>query len=396
MDLECVRCKGRNFCGRTFCPLTEKISAQKKVIKDFKKDFSGEAPNVFVGRRGYPEVNVGFLSTPNYDEHDEPKTWSKKEYEIQKVIGLRSELVNSTFKTNIKTFNDKLLNLSREVSQATKPVDVEINLSKKPSFDMTFNQDITPHGPNVKLENISLTSNPYIPKKIDKVVSDDELKSTDAISYLQGHDYDEYSLTKLLSVGNLGLRKDRKLVPTRWAITAVDDTIGKNLYKKIVDHPVINDYQAYFGGHLGNHFLILLFPDVWGYELFETHTRSQGFVTDVEGYDGRKSYAHSTAGGYYASRLPIMQRLDNLKRQATVVVIRFITDDYWAPLGVWVVREAVRKALSTKPLIFDSKELMLAYAKKLASKKYNYNLNSVLSSSKLLKEKKEQKKLWEY
>lgn len=396
MNIECVRCKGRNFCGRPFCPLLQKIGTQKKVNLDAKKDYFGEAPNIFVGRAGYPKVNVGFLNTKKYDEHDAPKTWAEKEYSIQNVIDKRTELINSTFKANVKGFNDKLLDMSQEVSQSQKAVDVEVNLTKIPKFDINFNQDIAPHGTNVNLAKIQITENVKIPRKIDKVVSDNELKSISAINYLRKHEFDEHALTKLLSVGNLGVKKDRKLVPTRWAITAVDDAMGKGAYKKLVDYPIFNNHMAYFGGHIGNFFCILIFPDVWGYELFEMHIKHQGYTTDVEGFDGRKSYAHETAGGYYASRLPILELFEKQKRQGTCVVLRFITDDYWAPLGVWVVREAVRKALQTKPLVFDSRELMIEYSKKLAKKKFQYNINTILSNSKLLKEKKEQKKLWEF
>ncbi|MCD4768067.1 MAG: hypothetical protein K8R34_16355, partial [Methanosarcinales archaeon] len=39
---------------------------------------------------------------------------------------------------------------------------------------------------------------------------------------------------------------------------------------------------------------------------------------------------------------------------ANVFAIREITPDYWAPLGVWVVREAAREAVSSVPVRFDS------------------------------------------
>jgi hypothetical protein len=37
-----------------------------------------------------------------------------------------------------------------------------------------------------------------------------------------------------------------------------------------------------------------------------------------------------------------------------VLAIREISEDYWAPLGVWVVREVARKAMSSDPTRFDS------------------------------------------
>jgi len=41
-------------------------------------------------------------------------------------------------------------------------------------------------------------------------------------------------------------------------------------------------------------------------------------------------------------------------RQAAVLAVREISETYWAPLGVWVVREVARKAMSSPPLRFGS------------------------------------------
>ena len=178
--------------------------------------------------------------------------------------------------------------------------------------------------------------------------------------------------------------------------TAVDDTLGKDIIKEIKDYNAVSGYQAYFGRHLGNYFLVLLFPEVWSYELFEMLVTSTEFTTDVEGYNGRASYAEETAGGYYAARIAILERLKHEKRQAFALTLRFITGDYWAPLGVWVVREAVRNAMRQKPIEFSSKELMLEYAKKLAKKKFGYDLSHVLAASVILHEHRTQKRLWEF
>ncbi|MBR9690548.1 hypothetical protein GOV08_02575 [Candidatus Woesearchaeota archaeon] len=396
MNIECVQCKGRNFCGRTFCPLITKISAQKKANLNLKKDYFGEAPSIFVGRYGYPDVNVGFLSTEDYTEQDAPIDWTIKGYDIQKIIDLRTQLINSNFKANIKSFDEKLIDMGKEVAMATKPVDVEINLEKKPEFSLTFNQDIMPHGPSTKLKKAEITENPKIPTKVDKITSDTDLKAEQGLSTLFKKGFDEHYLKDILSIGNLGTKEKRRMVPTRWAITAVDDTLGKDIFKEIREYNEISDFKAYFGGNLGNYFLILMFPEVWSYELFEMHVDSQKYMHDVEGFNGRTSYATETAGGYYACRLAILERFKHEKRQGFALALRFITNDYWAPLGVWVVREAVRNAMRSKPVLFETKEKMLEYAKKIFKKKFSYELNLILKNSKLLHEHKTQKKLWEF
>jgi hypothetical protein len=39
-----------------------------------------------------------------------------------------------------------------------------------------------------------------------------------------------------------------------------------------------------------------------------------------------------------------LEHLDDRGRQAKALVLRHVSDDYWGPVGVWQVREAVRNA----------------------------------------------------
>ncbi len=402
MDVQCIRCKGRGFCGRQSCPHIIKSEARFKVnSKPLEKDFVGSSPAPFVGRIGYPKLNVGILSPVNVDEkaweYDAPRYWANHDYQIPNIVDFRSALINSRFVVHAQD-SSKILDIAKEVGMASAPVDVEINLEDKPLFRMNPDSMMAPTGPNAELKSAKITSNSKIHQKVDKVVSDSDMKSKDALLYLYQNNFDENFLSKVLSIGNLGLKKNRKLVPTRWSITATDDTLGKELIKEISDFSNQTDYYAFFGGYLGNYYLILTFPNIWGYELFEMYapkaswnvTDKVQYSTDYEGYDGRKTYADDTAGGYYAARLPILERLKGMKRQGNILALRFITGEYSVPLGVWVVREAARKAISGKPLEFGSKELMLEYAKKLAMKKFGINLDEVFDKSIMLHKLKTQ------
>jgi hypothetical protein len=147
----------------------------------------------------------------------------------------------------------------------------------------------------------------------------------------------------------------------------------------------------------------MLFPNVWSFELFELYFPGSSWnpsnelkaSTDFESFYGRKNYASNTAGGYYATRLPILKYLDSIRRQASVLVIRLETPTYWAALGVWVVRESVKKALKNK-MKFDSREEMLESVKKIARIKYNFDVDTIFFKSKLLKQIKTEKKLDEW
>ena len=76
--------------------------------------FGNSPPSVFVGRFGYPQVNVGVLSPVQTmkDAHllDSPQDWIKLGLKDEDILKLRAKLVNSRFKSSIKNFDHKFLN----------------------------------------------------------------------------------------------------------------------------------------------------------------------------------------------------------------------------------------------------------------------------------------------
>jgi DNA repair protein NreA len=385
------------------CPICIKrnviFNFKNKQLKNkmVKESFFSSSPAPFIGRFNYPNINVGILGPQKTGENnyifDSPKFWTKNNLSINSIANLRSELINARTKLNVK----KYFEISKEIGMASKPVDVEINLQKTPFYSTKFDLYNAPLGPTAELKNAKTTSNPKIHQKVDKVSNEIYLKASESLNYLYKNNFDENFLTKLFSVGSVGLKKDRKLVPTRWSITAVDDTLGKNLIQEIKNFKTKN-YETYFGSHLGNYYLFLLIPEVWSYELFEIAVEKDKkinftYSTDFENYNGRKEYAKETAGGYYSVRLALLEHLKKEKKQATVLIFRFITDEYTMPLGVWVTREASRNALNSKNISFHSKELMIKYAEMLAKRKFGVEISHLIKKSKVMHNLKQQKLL---
>jgi hypothetical protein len=53
-------------------------------------------------------------------------------------------------------------------------------------------------------------------------------------------------------------------------------------------------------------------------------------------------------------RLPLTEHLLKTKRQATVLMFREIRPEYYAPLGVGIVRETARRTFQNPPKYFDT------------------------------------------
>jgi len=380
-----------------------------QINKNFKQDFQGSSPSLFVGRECYPQVNVGFLSpqfSGDTNHYDSPKLWSRGKFGISQIANMRLGLVNSRLKWDIKDVHrhDRFLDICKEIGASSKSVEVEVALKDAPKLNLNLEKEIIPFGPQGEVKLARSTSNARIDSRVDRVISDGDLKAVYAVNSLYQKGFEESFLTKLLSSGNVGMDKNRKLVPTRWSITAVDDTLGKDIIAQIKDL-TIGDYQVYFGGGWGNYYLVLMFPELWSFELFEMYISYKAnpwskdgnfYSTDFEDYNGRKGYAQECSGGYYASRLSVLEKMKDNNRQNATLVLRFITPEYTIPLGVWVCREACRKSMKERCIGFGSKELMMSYVKEFAKMKFGVELGDLFSNSKLLKNVIAQRKITEY
>ncbi|RQW79216.1 MAG: hypothetical protein EHM14_09395 [Methanothrix sp.] len=352
--MKCVTCKGRGHCGRPVCPILRRLEEISALPKVGERMEGLSPPEVFVGRHGYPLVQAGPM-VPVGEARLQPALGM----DIEEIIGLRSSLVRSETKIVVKEAKapGKLLEACQQIAMSSAPVGTEVSFFKPPQGKLQFDGVLSPSGPSGVLKEMQITTNPLIPRKVDSIVEDRGAGAAVAVGELYSAGTGVEHISRLLSLGLLG--KERKLVPTRWSITASDDMIGKALKESVLDKPQVNDYYLFSGEDLGNHFEILLLPRPFSFELAEIWMPKSVWAEDgfigADGEDARAKNGYSSlAGGYYAARLAVLEHLAGIGKQAAVLAIREISEAYWAPLGVWVVREVARKAMSCVPHRFGS------------------------------------------
>lgn len=360
MESLCLRCKGKGFCGKP-CKI---FASFKQNAPKPRLHFSGKsAPEIFVGRVGYPQVNAGILApseNDNISNFPSAQEWSFQNFSIANVLRLRSQLIYGKTQMNIKQPN-KIKQLTQELALSSKPVSTEIHLKKKPTLQFHIDKVFQPMTNPAPIKSAALEENPSVPKKVDYLINDTDAKSVTALNELYASNIKIDQLQKLLSIGLLGKKAARRMVPTRWSITATDDTISKSHLKQIRYFKHLQEIQLFSGNYLGNYIEALLLPGYFSFEAIEAwlsgstySDHKTQFSSDHESYQGRKSYAFDVTGGYYAMRLPLTEYLSKIKRQAQVLIFREITEEYYAPLGVGIVREATKRAFQNQPQTFES------------------------------------------
>jgi hypothetical protein len=401
----CVACKGGKFlCGKTRCPLVVRLKSYLRTVPLIKgADVDGASPpSVFVGRIGYPYVYAGPLVPPVHEDtslYDLPELWFGKS--IDEIVNFRSLLVRGKHRVHVKKFEEagKIMDRTRELALSVDPVDVELALKNKPRRHFVLDDEIQPFGPSAVVRDMRVSTSRW-DRQIEKAYFDDDLKATEAVTTLYQKGVLVTKIQRAFSVGAFGLKNNRRLVPTRWSITAVDSIISKDMIERIKTFPEVNEYRVYESRYLDNWFEVLVMPGAWSYEVMEawypgTIWNPSGkhviIFSDWEGFDGRATYAN-IGGCYYAARLAVGELLVKERRQASVVVLREAHPGYILPVGVWQVRENVRNAMKQKPLKYNTLEEALA---RIASR-FQIPLEHWIERSKLLKDALFQKKITDY
>jgi hypothetical protein len=329
------------------------------------EDIEGASPpSVFIGRIGYPNVYAGPLVPPVQGDtsmYDLPELWFGKS--MDEIVAFRSMLVRGKQRVHVQKFSEAgaVIDKTRELALAVKPVDVEMLLTKKPHGNIFMSDEVQPFGPSAPIRDLRMGTTAW-DHHIENVYSDTDLKAVPAVVELYGKGVFETKIQRAFSVGAFGMEKNRRFVPTRWSITAVDDIISKYLMEKVRQFPEINEYRIYESRYLDNIFEVLMIPRQWSYEAIEAwypgtvwnpNGKQVVMFGDWEGYEKRTTYAQ-IGGCYYAARLAVSELLVKEQRQATVIVLREAHLGYIMPVGVWQVRENVKNAMRQKPLLYNT------------------------------------------
>jgi len=401
----CVVCKGsRRLCGKTRCPIMVRVNYFLKSVPLMStEDIAGVSPpSVFIGRIGYPQVYVGPLVPPVHGDtslYDLPEQWFGKP--IDEIVGFRSMLIRGKHRVHVQKFAEagKIMEQTRELALAETSVDTELNLTKKPRGSIFMDDSVQPFGPSAPIRDLHV-GNARFDHRVEKAYYDTDLRATQAVLELYDRGVMVSKIQKAFSVGAFGIEKNRRLVPTRWSITAVDDIVSKSLAETVKTFPEINEYRVYESVYLDNVFEILMIPSAWSYESMEAwypgtvwnpHGKNTAIFSDWEGNDRRKTYAQ-IGGCYYSARLAVCEQLIKERRQATVIVLREARPGYIMPIGVWQVRENVRNAMRQKPHLFNT----LGESLKFISSRFEIPMRRWIMQSALLKNALFQKKITDF
>ncbi|MDU9376832.1 hypothetical protein McpSp1_14650 [Methanocorpusculaceae archaeon Sp1] len=387
MPSQCAVCKGKGLCGLPNCPVTRRFHALKDVRP--VSEYMGASPSVFVGSYGYPRVIGGPLMI---NDSDNPLQWVREGFSIDDIVNIRSRTIRGGKEMDVKLPETEKI---QEIALSNKPLDVEVAFAKPVQFDLNFDGTVAPVGMSGAMKKLDVIDNASVSRIVDRCTSDTDLRATEAARILFENGTDVYKITNLLTSGLLGVQ--RKVVPTRWAITATDDMISSGMKRDLVRMPALPEFQVFCATLHGNSLCFLLIPaEEWKFEMIERWQKhslwageEETIIEDAEAGLTKSKYS-PIGGAYYSARLAVLEYLKSIGRCAKVLCIRDISGEYWAPLGTWVIREASHASLATAPVRVGTLAEATSAAQALLS------TNFWLAHAKMLRDIRQQKTLTEF
>jgi hypothetical protein len=401
----CLLCRGTKFlCGKPSCPVLMRVGGfmRMKDVLD-KSDLQGSSPpGVFVGRYGYPKVFVGPMVPPTVGDTSimaSPESWYHMS--ISSFVEMMSSLVRGVHPVRVDRIAEagKFMDDVHDLVLSSSSAYTEVEFSRPIRGRMTFSSEAEPFGPSGPVSDFEVSAGPTN-VRVEKAFEDTDLKAVDAMWTLYSSGEPVQVIQRALSAGMLGTEKKRRLVPTRWSITAVDDVLAKRTKETVATYPELGEYRLHHSRSMGNLYAVLLMPGRWSYEMIEVFHKGSIWNTwgdeiamggDFEGPEGRTTYA-AIGGCYYAGRLAALEHLESIHRNATVVIIREALPSYVLPVGVWTVRQGVRDALTRSPLVLGSLEAAISEV----SSMLRGPASAIIRSSRIIRGLKTQTRMTSY
>ncbi len=365
----------------------EKITRQLRLrTLNLEREIEGATPpSIFIGTYNYPKVYAGpMITSIGGDVHimDSPEEWIPQNKTLGEIIDYRLGLIRGKKQVNVRNLEDRMVERLQEISLAKASVESEARFTHKPR-GFFFSEENAPHGPSATLKAFEVNNTRW-DRHLEKAYYDGDLRASEAIFSLYREEVPFSSIQKAFSVGALGIEDKRRLVPTRWSITACDSILADQFLGRVLRYDIIDSYKLYEFESLKNSYIVILTPTPWQYEWIEAFIRILGgeelIFSDYEIGEHKSGYS-KVGGCYYTAKMAVLDALDREKKQAGAIIFREAYPGY-VSLGVFNVRENIKNAMKQKPIEFNNFKNALEYA----DKRLELPLGRFIRNSHILKE----------
>lgn len=314
-------------------------------------------PGLYVETTRYPILQAGILASTEPLEwlsiYDHPESWRGMDRET--ILSMRRHLYSLVLPIDAREMQPKdHIETLQTISLSVAPVALGVEVGTLPPRHLgsQFGSQL-PTSPVVNVRSLEILSNPEISKVAERITEKD-IPAADAIWQLLDYEYSLEQVVRLMSIGLLGRKKNRRIIPMRSAYKAVIDSFIDRSIMELIDRPYTDDIQLYLGRVCNDSFTIVIRPgeprvDYLKIEDYESGcTRGTSFEsTDIPTTDAKTSiYADHARFSAYRHMLADA-------KQSHIIIFHHSNQQRNRILGPWVIRAGVQEALQSSHVSID-------------------------------------------
>ncbi len=318
-------------------------------------------PEIYVGEFGYPRVQIGFVGTLNL--RVKPNVLSSPEIWVtmgrQDFFRLRSEMFRFIQKVDISE-NNPWIEFLQNIVMANNFIKVNVSAYKIPKRKSYFLPIGIPFGPVVLVNDAYIESDFSIDPYVERIISKDLVSRVSVWSlYQYGKRY--YEIVQLMSLGLIGKLNHRKLLPTRYAMGAVESILVSRLKEEVMRYPPIDLFEIHKFNAFGDKFIVVLAPGDLNFIYSVLSNKSEESKIDskiISAFVNGNLSDVSFQDAPDCVKFPILEYLYNIQRSASAIVFRYSKDRINRNMGSWFVRNSIKMALNQRPKIFEREDIL--------------------------------------
>jgi hypothetical protein len=316
-------------------------------------------PGICVKSGKYPMLDAGFLAAYEPLEHlsiyDYPDSWQGLDRET--IFSMRRYLYRFLLPVDARSMQPEgVIRALQEIALSVRPIALRVEGESLLPRRLRLRSGQLPSSNDVMIKSIEFLSDPEISKVAERI-TDQDIPAAEGIWRLLDYDYSLDQVVRLMSIGLLGRKKTRRIIPTRSAYKATINAFIDRAVMELIESPNISSYEIYLGNLFGDRFVVLLNPgearvDYLTIDASGTRT-ARGFA-----FEGLREWPTDPKTSVYSdhARFSLYRNLVRRKQRCHATIFHLSKDPRNQLLGPWIARAGVNEALASNPVNLDNKD----------------------------------------
>jgi hypothetical protein len=316
-------------------------------------------PGICVKAGKYPMLEAGFLASNEPLEHlsiyDFPQVWQGLDRDT--IFSMRRHLYRFLLPVDARSMQPEgVIRTLQEIALSVRPIALRVEGESLRPRGLQFRSGQLPSSNDVMIQSIELLSEPEISKVAERITQQD-IPATEGIWRLLDYDYSLDQVVRLMSIGLLGRKKTRRILPTRSAYKATINAFIDRVVMELIESPSISSYEIHSGNLFGDQFFVLLHPGESRVDYLSLDV-SGNKITRGFAFEGLHQWSSDAKTSLYSdyARFSVYRKLMRRKERCHVTVFHLMKDPRNQLLGPWISRAGVDEALASESIKFDNRE----------------------------------------